>query len=397
MTSTETNTKSWGARWVVPVDQPPLENACLIEQDGLIVSIEPGGRASADQDLGEVAITPMLVNAHTHLEFSGLTQPLGQPNQPITDWIPEVIRWRSQQTPEQIQAAIAHGIKQSIAFGVNCLGEIATSNWLADFGSLDEHFHLCWFLERLGSDPSVANARIQEAQDWLAGLPMETLGSQCQAAISPHAPYSLCQELFEGLIEWSVARNLPVAMHLAESREELQWLESGAGPFQDFYDLLPVPAPKRFANSPLQFLQALTKTPNALVVHGNYLSEEEIRFIGRHDHLHLVYCPRTHQYFGHDRWPLESAIQHGVNVCVGTDSLASNPDLDLMAELKLIQAKFPNVPPQTIFEMGTINGARALQFDSHLGSLTAGKLARFLTFELKNPQELWPSIFDGVR
>ncbi|MGI9517853.1 MAG: amidohydrolase family protein [Pirellulaceae bacterium] len=381
----ESKSKSIGARWILPVDQPPLRDASLTLQAGVIRSVNPSGRTNADDDLGEVVLIPKFVNAHTHLEFSDLTQPIGQPGMPITDWIPQVVatRQRAARSPRE---AVGDGIRQSRDSGTIAIGEIATSPWFHDF-EFDNLVMTC-FVERLGNQEHQCESTIAEARQWLSNVQ-----GSCRTGISPHAPYSLHDDLFNGLVEWAVADNIPVAMHLAESREELRWLADGSGPFRDMLESMnalgEIPGHRR----PMHYLDPLARTSSALIVHGNYLSGDELDFIARHDHLHLVYCPRTHEFFEHDPWPLNEAIGRGINVAIGTDSLASNPDLGVRGELVTIKSQFPGLDPAVILAMGTIQGAKALGIEQRVGSLTAGKLAEYLVFPATN-DDPWASLFE---
>ncbi len=126
----------------------------------------------------------------------------------------------------------------------------------------------------------------------------------------------------------------------------------------------------------LGFLQQLAEAPRSLVVHGNYLNAEELEFIAHHrDQMSIVYCPRTHRYFGHRKYPLVEMLAADINVAIGTDSRASNPDLNLFEELKTVASEFPQTPWNKILELGTLNGAIALGWDPVLGTITPGKRA----------------------
>jgi len=383
--------KTWGARWIVPVDRPPLQDASLTTQGGRIICLTENGRTNSDHDLGDVALTPTLVNAHTHLEFSSLAQPLGQPGMAITDWIPEVIRWRMNQAAGEVPLAVAAGINETSASGVGIVGEIATSPWYNEV-KVPHNLAVNFFVERLGNAPSEVGEKIREGKKWLAGA--SEMGPPFHGGISPHAPYSLCEQLFAQLIDWAKNEHRPVAMHLAESPQELEFVRSGAGPFAEMLERLSVrrTTTTESGRTIQGYLHALAATENALVIHGNYLTVDEIRFLGQQPNIHLVYCPRTHHFFRHANYPLSRAIDCGVNVAIGTDSRASNPDLNILAELKLVHEKFPELDPAVVFSMGTLNGAKALQADHQLGSLTKGKLARFLAIPLANPNDLWQSI-----
>jgi cytosine/adenosine deaminase-related metal-dependent hydrolase len=125
-------------------------------------------------------------------------------------------------------------------------------------------------------------------------------------------------------------------------------------------------------------LELLAGARRALVIHGNYLGSRDWSLLSAHRRrMTVVYCPRTHAYFGHAAYPLEELLAAGVSVAVGTDSRASNPDLDLLGELRFVRRRFPRLAPRTILELGTLRGAEALGRDADFGSITVGKLARF--------------------
>jgi cytosine/adenosine deaminase-related metal-dependent hydrolase len=196
--------------------------------------------------------------------------------------------------------------------------------------------------------------------------------------ISPHAPYTVHPQLLERLVALARARVLPVAMHLAESREELELLADNRGPLRALLEARSMWDPAVLAGGlrPLDYLEVLARAPRALVVHGNYLSQQEIEFVAaRRATLSVVYCPRTHAFFGHTAYPLAALLAAGARVALGTDSRASNPDLDLLGELRAVAARHAAVAPETIFRLGTLAGAEALGLADQVGSLTPGKLA----------------------
>lgn len=378
-----TNHYSWGARWILPIDQPPIENGLLTVVDGRIESIKPGKRNQATEDLGEAALMPLFVNAHTHLEFSSLPKPLGQPGMVITDWIREVIKWRSEQTPAEKNQAIAMGLKESLVCGSTGIGEIATTPWFNEL-ALSEDILVRCFVERLGTNPDTSISQITEAKNWLQDVDPESFW---MPGLSPHAPYSICDELFRDCMAWAEEDDLPVAMHLAESRAELEFIETGKGPFRQLFESLGIPAPTQNRKTLIDYLQTLSRAKHALIVHGNYLSTPEFDFIAECSNLSVVFCPRTHAYFKHDPYPLIQMLDRNIDVAVGTDSRASNPDLNVLYELQEIRRQFPNIPATKILEMGTLAGARALQLDSEIGTLSPGRRGEFLTIPLEPTSE----------
>ncbi|HZN34991.1 MAG TPA: amidohydrolase family protein, partial [Pirellulaceae bacterium] len=178
---------------------------------------------------------------------------------------------------------------------------------------------------------------------------------------------------------------VPVAMHLAETREELELLESHSGPLVEMLGSLGAWQPTALSRGlrPLDYLRTLATAHRALVIHGNYLAADEIEFAAAHrDRMSVVYCPRTHAFFRHEPYPLAKMRDAGVRVAVGTDSRASNPDLNLWSELRHIAEHHRGVSPDEILRMGTLAGAEALGLDGDLGSITPGKSARLVMASL---------------
>ncbi len=366
--------KSIGARWIIlPGSGPPLRDTALVVANGIIRDLVPGGRSTADMDYGDVALLPRLVNAHTHLEFSHLKTPLGHPGMPITDWIPQVIRARNASTGDSLPQRIQQGILECMATGTGAIGEIAASPWNQQCQPQVDCQITCFF-ERLGTSSADASGRLTELNAWLEEFDANAWNPPWrESGISPHAPYSLHDELFEQLVQCAIDRRLPMAMHVAESREEMEWLERGTGPFGDMLESLGVPIQRPSGRRPLHYLKRLATAPRSLVIHGNYLQTDELDFIaGQRERMHLVICPRTHEFFRHDQWPLEAALSRDINVAIGTDSRASNPDLNLWSELRAVARLFPGIPAERILQMGTTGGARALGLEHQSSSLSVG-------------------------
>ena len=206
-----------------------------------------------------------------------------------------------------------------------------------------------------------------------------------QPGLSPHAPYTVHPELLARAVDLSVEHEIPLAMHLAESREEIDFLRDGRGPFRELLESRGAwdPTARPRGARPLDELRVLARAHRALVVHGNYLDDEEIDFLGRQRRqMAVVYCPRTHAWFAHARYPLEKLLAAGAIVALGTDSRASSPDLSLLAEMRHVAREFPAMSRATILELGTLGGARALGLDSQIGTLEPGKWANLAAIAL---------------
>lgn len=382
---------TFGARWIVPVSRPPLENASLVVSRGVIVDIVAGGRATASSDLGEVALLPQLVNAHTHLEFSSLDQPIGTRGMSITDWIPLVVRHRQERYggTNVMEEAIGRGINELLSTGTCAAGEIATFPWFGNH-RLGSDLVIAGYVERLGNRAEAAGSIVEEAATWLDSLERGRSSEHSKdpmlwqrAGLSPHAPYSVSDLLFEQLIDVAVKRRLPVAMHLAESREELEWVAARTGPFREMLESLGgVPGKSRY-RSMEDYLLALAQCPSSLIVHGNYLNDGELDLIAANrDRMHLVWCPRTHDWFGHSAWPLKKCLERNIGIGIGTDSRASNPDLNMWSELQFAAGTRCDISPDVFLRMATLGSAMCLGLDQRFGSLDKNKAALWLEVPL---------------
>jgi cytosine/adenosine deaminase-related metal-dependent hydrolase len=403
------------SRVVFPVDRPPIEHGAVTIDGERIAAIGTKPEGGDVVDLGSAAILPGFVNAHTHLEFSGLSRPLGQPGLPLTDWIRLVIAERGRGDTAR-ERAIAAGVQESLEHGVTSIGEIATDDAIA-YSRTDNpvrrsqadgqdcpsygHIDATHFIEVISFSRARAASAFAAASSRIDAL--QRRRPNIHIGISPHAPYTVSPELLRQLIALAVERKLPVAMHLAESMEELEFLRSGSGAFQHLLEersMWDAEAIPRFSR-PLDYLRMLAGAPRSLVIHGNYLSRDEHEFLSAHgDRMSVVYCPRTHDSFGHPPYMLAELLAAGANVALGTDSRASNPDLDLLVEMRQVARLFPTLSPREILRLGTLAGAQALGRDVDVGSLTPGKLANLVAVPLSadmrgEPNEMLAALLQG--
>ncbi len=385
---------SFQARFVFPVSSAPLAGGTITVSGSKIVDVEPNRAGRDVHDLGNVAILPGLVNVHTHLEFSDLPSPLGAPGMPLPDWIRQVVTHRGQASDDG-WAAIARGLRESLACGTTTLGDIATSDWRQRIVQADGSLpggdvgpppNTTVFHESIAPTRDRVAGAVATAEKFLSAQPF---AHELRPALSPHAPYTVHPRLLAELVELSRRFQVPLAMHLAESREELELLQAGSGPFCELLRNLNAwdPQPEaRYAHI-LDYLEQLARAPRALVIHGNYLNKVEIRFLAAHaDTMTVVYCPRTHDFFRHQPYPLASMLAAGVALALGTDSRASNPDLSLWAEMKFVAQRHPGMRRSTVLELGTSRGAAALGLAARVGTIEPGKLADFIVVELDDAE-----------
>ncbi|MCA9231940.1 MAG: amidohydrolase family protein [Planctomycetales bacterium] len=384
------------ARWVLPVERPAIAGGTVVVSGGRIESVGDASIAEPPlYDLGDVVLMPGLVNVHTHLEFSHLEQTLGKSGMPLPDWIRLVIasRRRSDCDPKQ---AIRAGLEESRRNGVTTLGEIATGT--CSIVSSDEFPRQISYQEVIGFSAARIDSVVGDLEHRLFEQPATV--RHASIGLSPHAPYTVHPQLLERLVDLASRQQLPMAMHLAESHEELELLATVSGPFRELleersmWDGNAIPP----GTQPLNYLQALARAPRALVVHGNYLKPVEIEYLAsRRERMSVAYCPRTHAFFRHSEYPLQQMLAAGVRVALGTDSRASNPDLSLLEEMRYLARRHTTLDPSQILEMGTLVGAEALGWEEQIGSLRPGKWAD-LTAVACNPQSKEPvaDILSGI-
>jgi len=248
------------------------------------------------------------------------------------------------------------------------------------------------FLELIGPTLERVRDALDTAEAHLHRVPP---GGNLHLGLSPHAPYSVHPELLAGAVALSAEHRVPLAMHLAESAEEMELLRDGGGPLRTLLERLDAWDPQQYQRGrrPLDYLRQLAQADRTLVVHGNYLDDEEIRFLANHrERMSVVYCPRTQAYFRHHPYPLEKLLAAGAAVALGTDSRASSPDLSMLEEMRAAGHRHPAVSPAAILKMATLGGVRALGLVDGSGSLEAGKPARMTAIGLPRGQAADPNV-----
>ena len=313
-----------------------------------------------------LAVIPPLVNAHTHLEFSTLTQPIS-PVSPFPDWIRSVIRWRAVHSDSNF-TGVSAGLSECSSHGVSAIGEITTSDD-ATHQLQTGMTNIVSFRELIGLLPGQVPAQIELMNRHLECL-TATPQTLVSPGISPHAPYSVHPDLVAAAAEFCGSHSIPLAMHLAETCDELELLGTGTGVFVDFLKQMNLWDPDVLSHGTtiLRYLQQLAKLPHALAVHSNYLTDKEIHFLGENPQITVVYCPRTHHFFGHRSHPWQRILAAGGRVVLGTDGRGSNPDLSIWNELQFVASRSGNASAIDLLPMVTTHAAEALGFDDHWNS-----------------------------
>jgi aminodeoxyfutalosine deaminase len=366
------------ARLLVTMDGAPIENGAVAVSEDRIVDVgkfpEIQSRNARHDvvDLGEQALLPGLINAHCHLDYTCLRGRIPPPRS-FTDWIRAINAAKAGLASKDYVASINEGFAEAKRFGTTTMANLtAFPELIAKVGA---PMRTWWFAELIDvRDPHRAKEVVDHA--------IESLKGSEHWGLAPHALFTASAGLFRRCQEVAREKHLLLTTHLAESREEMSMFGDGAGPLYEFLKELGRDMSDCAHRTPVaRFSQIVRDSSTSLgmtdgrwmLVHLNELAETDFDLLAQAaDKLHIVHCPRSHQYFAHSPFRFEKLRQLGFNICLGTDSLASNNDLSLFAEMRAFQRNFPNVSPEEIFKMVTTYPARALLQENALGTIRPG-------------------------
>lgn len=359
---------------------PPIRHGWVAVDNGRIAGVGDGpSPAGETHDFGDVALMPGLVNAHTHLELSYLRDQV-PPADAFIAWIRGVMAARRQR-PDPHGSEIIDGVRAGIDEAVRCgtvlVGDI--SNTLVTIDPLRESpLEGVVFYELIRFNAPDPVGLVQQACEMIDRM---GTGGGIQASLAAHAPYSVSPLVFRAIREAIDRRpSVPASVHVAEAREEIEFIASGEGAWRAFlqevgsWDPAWVPP----ATTPVAYLdQTGFLDERVLAVHGVQMTAADLARLAARGST-LVTCPRSNQHTGAGAPPIEDFYGSGVRVAVGTDSLASTPDLNLFAELAAMRTLAPSVPASALIASATIQGARALGLAAEYGTLEPGKRGRVL-------------------
>lgn len=368
------------AAWVVPVTSPPIRSGFVEIAGDRIVEVGAASTRSSTAedfiDLGDTVLTPGLVNPHAHLEltsYAGALEPA-----PFWQWVQQLITLRAQ--PGQLEregAAVAEGAWQSLRAGVTCVGDISRRNLAWSVLKSLPIRKVC-FVELL----TLADHPPRNPDELRTGVRAVAEDRLLTVGVTPHAPYSVPADQIRATIALAAEIRRPWTIHLAETPEEVAFLRGGKGALAPMIERLleqcGVTSP---SCSPVGLLVDCARgLQRGSVAHANYVTEDEFGQLAETGHS-VIYCPRSHRFFGHPPHPFVRMRAAGVPVTFGTDSLASNDSLAMLDELKHVLSHVPDAPaPDELLRMATLAAARALDLGRKIGSLEPGKQADLAAF-----------------
>jgi len=379
------------ARIVWPVGRPGIADGAVVICGGRIAAAGAwadlkghGGESAVD--LGAVALFPGLINAHCHMDYTGMSG-LPAPRQ-FSDWIKGLLALKAHAGYTEYAEAWLRGAAMLARTGTTTVADIEAVPELLPEVWTGTPLRVASFIELTGVKSRREPAEILgEAAAKIDGLP----AARGLAGLSPHALYSTTAPLLAETARLARQRNWRVTMHVAESAEEFEMFARGRGAMFDWLKGQREMSDCGLGTPLAQVERCGLLGENFLAVHANYLSAEDVQALGRSG-ASVAHCPRSHAYFQHERFAYEELAAAGVNVCLGTDSLASvsgglgpKPVLSLFAEMGQFAAAHPGVAPEMIVEMATRNGARALGWEGRAGELSPGSRADLAAIAFGGP------------
>jgi cytosine/adenosine deaminase-related metal-dependent hydrolase len=374
------------ARVVVPMAGEPIENGAVAIAGNQIAGVGRFEEIRASHegeilDLGEQILLPGLINAHCHLDYTMLRGKIPR-QQSFSDWISAINAHKAALQPEDYLTAIADGLAEAQNFGTTALVNLEAfpellprvqrpplrTWWCAEMIDIRRPVpvrevteHLCgWF---------------QSHPEWLGGI-----------GLAPHAPYTASARLYSEVSAVARERDLLLTTHLAESDEEMQMFRDATGPAFAFLKSIGRPMDDCGHETPLSSLMRQQELEEKwLIAHLNELTDSDFTLLAQCRKFHIAHCPRSHTFFGHAPFELRKLRRLGFNICLGTDSLASNLSLNLFAEMRELRDKEPWISPRELLMMITINAAHAIGQAGALGMISPGFQADLIAVPSAEP------------
>jgi cytosine/adenosine deaminase-related metal-dependent hydrolase len=370
------------AEWVLPVASPPFrKGAVLVGGDGRIAAV--GHAAVVDPppgagvvDLGEAALLPGLVNVHAHLELSmyrGALEDL-----PFRDWILRLVGGKRSVLRETDFAAAARWTAlEAIRAGMTTVATTEAS--VHGVEALQEAgLRGIVYQEVFGPDPRQKDTSMEDLRSRVERL-RGTARDLVQVGVSPHAPYTVSDDLFAACAEYADSEGLPMAVHIAESRVERDLVTRGGGDFAPGLRARGIDTPVRGTSSIEMLARLGVLQSRPLLIHCVDLDAEDVERIAAAG-CAVAHCPIANAKLGHGLAPLPTLRAAGIRTGLGTDSVGSNNRMDLLEEARfaaLLQRatlRDPGLlPAEELLHLCTLDGARALGLDGRIGTLEPGK------------------------
>lgn len=390
------------ARYILPVSAPHIEDGGVLVRDGVIVAVGSRSELLAAypneevRDYGLAALMPGFVDLHTHFEYATFRGVVN--DAPYSQWKMQVMSKEAELTPDDWDESAVLGAIESIRSGITTIADVTVSGTsiapTAQAGLRGVIYREVSTMDR-SQVGGVVSAALDDVVRWQERVDpaLVTIG------LAPHSPYSCHPTLFKAVADAAGERDLPVALHLAGSRDEYDFIKYGSSSLGQDYraqsgwgDVVWLPT----GVSPVQYVYqwGILEVPNVLAVHCVHLDPADVDTLARND-VAIAYCARCNLKLGMGIAPLQAFLAHDIRVGIGTDSPASNSTVDFFDEMRIgllvqrgLAGEAQFYTSERFVRMATLEGARALKIDHLVGSLEAGKRADIIAVDLSRSHQV---------
>ena len=372
---------------VLPITSEPIAGGAVAINGDLIAAVGPKEGLALQfpnaeiEDFGEAAILPGFVNCHSHLELTAMRGALDDVEHDFKAWLLRINELRSGMTDDDIVAAATAGAMEGAAAGVTCFGDIGRLGHAGVAALKAAGLRGIVYQEtEFSPDNRTAGGDFRKLGEKFEELKKEET-DLVRVGLSPHSPYTVGSRLFELIAQYAIINRIPLTIHAAESVEEMDLMTKGDGFFSEFFDRMDLEWSSPHC-TPIEYLERLgVLSTRPLLAHCVFPSESDIARLAAY-RVPVAHCPKSNAKFGHGYAPFEKFLDAGLNVGLGSDSVASNNLCDMLEEARFAALAARNRPDRRRFitakdalHAATIGGAKVLGLANEIGSLEPGKHA----------------------
>lgn len=347
------------------------ENVLITDEEGKIINIVEQTDAGGDLEVFEGILSPGFINAHCHLELSHLKNIIPEKTG-LIDFVFKVVSERHFEESE-ILHAMEIAEQEMKMKGIVAVGDIS-NNSLSVAQKQKKNLQYYNFIETSGWLPQVAEVRFEKSKSIFDEFEKKSL----EASIVPHAPYSVSEELWNRMVPFFAGKT--ISIHNQESPQEDVFFMEGKGDFTKMYEMMKIDNSfyqAKKIRSVESYFERFATAASVILVHNTFTKQQDLDFISQNKNsnqlISFCLCPNANLYIENTLPDVDLFVKNNCNIILGTDSLASNHQLDILEEIKTILQKSPSIKTETLLKWATLNGAKALQMDSVLGSFEKGK------------------------
>ena len=358
------------ADYIFPISSPPIKKGTVvIDDDGMIIEVVQSEVQNPKSEIYTGIICPGFINAHCHLELSHMkgiiTEGTG-----LTGFIGEFLQKRNQIREENIREKIIEAENEMIANGIVAVGDISNNDSTFSQKAKSNLFYHT-FIELFDLIPEKSKETFEHGK--------EIQGSKfkVQSSLTPHAPYSVSNDLMKMISEEAIKNKSILSIHNQETESENELFKSKTGKLLELFKKLNITLdhlPLTGKSSLQSYLPLFPQENKILLVHNTITKKEDIQFAQQYsNNIYWCFCANANLYIESKLPDYKIFIEENATCCVGTDSYASNWSLSILDELKAISKHAPQISLQTLLQWGTLNGAEFLNIGNQFGSIEKSK------------------------